>query len=554
MRRSIAFPSRFLIRASALTLAIAAVLEAGACSASPAVTVSRAGESSEPVRALELGVARTNPEASAEHATPAPAANSGGGTSTTKTDEIKPLDRALATVDANEIRSDVFFIASDLMEGRDTPSRGLQLAARYFRARLERLGWKPGAKDGYFYTYPLTQKRLDEAQSSAQISAGERKVSLMLGTDYYLSSSFDLFDSKLDAPLVWCGEGSAAELEKAAPKGKWAVCIDAGQSGFRLSKDARTAGAVGLVMIEAKQAKEPYSLRFGRTLDDLRKGGASYPAKKIEGADEKPREERSARIYVARTAFERVMALVNRTSDSLQPGDDLGLSLEETRKLDGSGSIQVENVCGFWPGKDPLLAKEVILVTAHYDHEGINRKGEVMNGADDNGSGSCGLLALAEALAAYGPMERSVMIMWMSGEEKGLWGSRAWNENPYLPEGCKAICDINIDMIGRNEPEKLLITPTSARKEFNGLVRLADSLAALEGFPKLGSADEYYERSDHYNFAKKGMPVAFLFSDVHADYHKSTDDPEKLDYDKIHRVVRLVVRMVDGLQGAKLDL
>jgi hypothetical protein len=104
-------------------------------------------------------------------------------------------------------------------------------------------------------------------------------------------------------------------------------------------------------------------------------------------------------------------------------------------------------------------------------------------------------------------------------------------------------------MIGRNAPDKLLITPTSAHKAYNGLVKLAEKVAPLEGFPALGSADEYWDRSDHRNFSVNlKIPVAFLFSDVHEDYHEPTDDPEKIDYDKIRRVARTVVRLIGELQ------
>jgi Zn-dependent M28 family amino/carboxypeptidase len=152
-------------------------------------------------------------------------------------------------------------------------------------------------------------------------------------------------------------------------------------------------------------------------------------------------------------------------------------------------------------------------------------------------------------------MRRSVLLTWVSGEEKGLWGSEAWTKKPSLPAGHRAVCNINIDMIGRNAPGKLLITPTKALKEYNGLTRLAESLAPSEGFPSLGSCDDYWARSDHMNFARNlGIPVAFLFSDVHADYHQPSDTPDKIDYDKIGRVTRLVLRMLDGLQDDQLEL
>jgi Zn-dependent M28 family amino/carboxypeptidase len=152
-------------------------------------------------------------------------------------------------------------------------------------------------------------------------------------------------------------------------------------------------------------------------------------------------------------------------------------------------------------------------------------------------------------LTKYGPMRRSVMIMWVAGEEKGLWGSAAWTRNPTLPEGYKAVADINIDMIGRNAPEKLTVTPSAEHESYNFLSKLAVKLSPEEGFPTLDSADQYYTRSDHYNFVQAGIPATFLFAGVHEDYHRPTDDPEKIDYDKIRRVVRLVFRMLADLQN-----
>ena len=233
-------------------------------------------------------------------------------------------------------------------------------------------------------------------------------------------------------------------------------------------------------------------------------------------------------------------------------GQALEFTFRESHGVNEGEGTHLENVCGIWPGTD--LKDEVIILSAHYDHVGVTG-GEIFNGADDNGSGTCGLLAVAEALTHYGPMRRTIMLMWVSAEEKGLLGSAAWTKNPWLPEGMKAIANVNIDMIGRNAPAQLHITPTSEHDAYNGLTKVAERNAPLEGFPVLGSADAYWNRSDHANFSRNmGLPVAFLFSDVHEDYHKSTDTPDKIDYDKIRRVSRLVVRMLHDLQADQLDL
>lgn len=461
---------------------------------------------------------------------------------------------ALETVSAEEIKADVYFIAGDELGGRDTPSEGLKVAARFLRSRLERLGWKPGAKDGYLYEYPLEHKVLDEAATRIDWEGKGASGQLKFGTDYFLSTVFDVADLSTSAPVVFAGNGSKDDLGSARVEGKWALVFDPGTEVRDLSRNARRAKAKGLIVTPGPEYKgEDYAQRFASALERQRRGTVSWPAKPGAKAEDEERGPRDVfpMILLARPAAEALLAVSKKPATPAK-GADLGVTLTETRRLAGEGGkILVENVCGFWPGSDPVLAKECVILSAHYDHIGVI-KGEVHNGADDNGSGTSTMLAVAEALTQYGPLKRSVMIMWVSGEEKGLWGSKAFSENPWFPEGVKPVANVNIDMVGRNGPEKLLVTPTRERsKDYNDLVKIAEKLAPLEGFPKLGSADQYYERSDHYMFAKLGIPVMFLFSDVHEDYHKAGDDPEKLDYDKIQRVSRLVLRMLDAFDEEK---
>ncbi len=468
------------------------------------------------------------------------------------------LESALATVSADEIRSDLYFIASDELEGRDTPSAGLKIAARFLRARLQRLGWQPGAKDGYFYTWQLEKKGLDADKCHVEFGG----QSLTLGKEYYLSGFGVNVAREASGSIVCLGEAKAEDVEKLDVEGKWVLVLDREQDLGQLRRDLGRKKIAGFVYLPAADYKgKPYAERFGSDLARQKEGRVS-PAR--TEPEEKPAESDrprgAASIYLVPETKAAFLAAAGVKEEALTTGKTLALELKETRALLGQGGlVDVENVCGFWPGSDPALKHEMVIVSAHYDHVGVQR-GVIYNGADDNGSGTCTLLALAEGLKQYGPMRRSVLLLWVCGEEKGLWGSDAWNKHPFLPEGCKPVADINIDMVGRNAPEKLLITPTEKHKSYSFLTKLAESLAPLEGFhgpkdgdPPLGSADEYWQRSDHYNFVKAGIPAAFLFSDVHVDYHQPTDDPDKIDYDKVHRAARLVLRMLDGLQNDKID-
>ena len=471
----------------------------------------------------------------------------GGG----PTERAAALAAALDSVKPQNISSDLYFFASDELGGRDTPSEGLRVAARFLRSRLQRLGFQPGARnDSYFYEYELESPQLDGERSWLEIEGGGATRKLAFAKDYFFSGrGREIADATTRGPVVFGGEGDT--LDSLDLSESWVLCVDNGKSPRRLGRDAEETAAIGLIVIPGPAYEgKPFLERYGPGAERaLQSGGRPRP---VQGRRPASGRDMFPVIYIAADAAKGLVP------EGTQPGARLPLQITDVRARAGQngGRIAVENVCGFWPGSDPVLKNEVIILSAHYDHVGIRSEdGDVYNGADDNGSGSCGLLAVAEALKNYGPLRRSVLLLWVSGEEKGLWGSYAWTQDPYLPDGAKPICDINIDMIGRNAPDKLLITPTSEHKSFNGLSKLAMRLAPQEGFPVLGSADEYWSRSDHMNFnVQLHIPVAFLFSDVHEDYHQVTDTADKIDYDKVHRVVRLVVRMLDELQGDELEL
>lgn len=471
-----------------------------------------------------------------------------------ETERAPALSRALRSVKAENISADLHFLASDALGGRDTPSEELDVAAHFLRARLQRLGFQPGGeKGGFFHEYPLDSTAMDADASKATFGS----TRLTLGKDYYIGAPWIYEGSDVSGEVVSIGTGDVDEFDELDLTGKWAMFLDVEGRGTRaLNRRVTDRGAIGLLVVQsAKYEGDPLTERFGGDrFETLIRGTTNYA-----GGGSRMRSRRSTPTsFLTRETTETLLAecvgFDGSKDDWFPPvGAATGVTFHEVRALaaDG-GQVMVKNVCGFWPGSGEELSKDVIIVSAHYDHVG-RRGGETYNGADDNGSGTSGLLAVAEALAAYGPLDRSVLLIWVSGEERGLWGSKAWSSDPTLPEGYRAVANLNMDMIGRNAPDELFITPTREHEQYNVLTEVALELAPLEGFPTLDSADEYYHRSDQAEFAKLGIPVAFLFAGVHEDYHQPSDTPDKIDYDKLSRVTRLIVRLLDRIQDMPLE-
>ena len=188
------------------------------------------------------------------------------------------------------------------------------------------------------------------------------------------------------------------------------------------------------------------------------------------------------------------------------------------------------------------MRAEAIVYSAHMDHVGKRMDGDVVNGADDNASGSAGLLAIASAYAkADRRPRRSVIFLSVSGEELGLWGSQYYSDHSTWQLD-KLVANINTDMIGRSGPEsgpmQVTVTPSYRHPKFSTIVRDSAAFAESMGVT-FSSGDKYYARSDHYNFAKKGIPVVFFCNGEHEDYHQVTDHAEKLDGAKMERIARL---------------
>ncbi|MFT7678588.1 MAG: hypothetical protein ACI8QC_002581 [Planctomycetota bacterium] len=470
-----------------------------------------------------------------------------------------PLERALAAIKPASAKADLYFLADDAMGGRDTPSQGLEIAGQYLVSRVSRLGFTPLGRDGWFWEYPLSQRKLDASRTLLEATGPQGTIVGRIGHEIFPERSSHLTAWEASGGVVFIGDGDKQILEDTDVSGYWVWMADPSKSLRRVARRAEEAGAQGLLVSPAEDySGKPYSQRFGSLAERFFKGYVGQSkfdpetGRAIQPAP-KPAAEQAFPVVMATPDFTRALLAGAGLSDWPKVGKSVDLQLHDRRAM-VAPAISARNVCALWPGSDPLLKNEVIVVSAHYDHVGEREDGTIFNGADDNGSGTTGVLQLAEALAAHGPLQRSVLLMWVSGEEKGLWGSEAWTRDPHLLEGQRVIANINIDMIGRTQPGELYITPTREHRAFNAVAAAAYGAAQLEGFPELLSQDADWARSDHKNFDQHlKVPVAFLSAGDHPDYHKPTDTPDKIDFDKLCRVARTVTRMLVDLAEADVN-
>jgi Zn-dependent M28 family amino/carboxypeptidase len=238
----------------------------------------------------------------------------------------------------------------------------------------------------------------------------------------------------------------------------------------------------------------------------------------------------------------------------LKPGGDSGTYIQRyilsvpasivktASKLDYD-PYSAPNSVGILPGTDPVLRDEYIVVSAHMDHVGVNgayAKDSIWNGADDDASGTAGVLALAEAFA-QAPPKRSMIFLTVSGEEHGLWGSAWFAAHPPVPID-KIVANLNLDMIGRNWKDSIVVIGIehSDLGETVAKVTTAHPELGITPAPDPWPQENFFGRSDHFNFARRGVPALFFFNGVHADYHQPSDSPDKIDAEKESRVVRFI--------------
>ncbi|MBG43994.1 MAG: peptidase M28 [Aequorivita sp.] len=281
------------------------------------------------------------------------------------------------------------------------------------------------------------------------------------------------------------------------------------------------------------------------TAQDLKKHLYIYAGDEMEGRMTGSKGQKMASEYIRTFYKKEGIAAAPGTNDYFQ-------EVPESYFAGKREPRSSENVVAYIKGSEK--PEEVIVISAHLDHVGMDKEGNVFNGADDDGSGTVSIMEIAQAFQKAvkdgHPPKRSILFLHVTGEEIGLYGSRYYTENPLFPLE-NTVCDLNIDMIGRIDPDKkenpnyiYLIGSNKLSQELQDVSsEVNEKYTQLELDYKYDDPDDpnrFYYRSDHYNFAKNNVPIIFYFNGVHEDYHKITDTPDKIEYDLMAKRAQLI--------------
>jgi len=477
---------------------------------------------------------------------------------------------ALGAVTAEELRRDLYAFADDSMRGRETGTEDATRAMRFLVGRLTQLGLEPAGDSGFAQRVPM-QKEVFGPGTRIEVEEGGAVRPVKIGTEVVpllnLGAGVPPTKRSADGELVFVGYG----LSLAKPKrddfaglslqGKVVVVVNGAPAGVDSAKreELEGQGAISqrLAQILPQRPAAVIILLAGKGAE-LFEQSAPQIERAVAlrtNAPEVPESERQIPMILL-----GIPIVGSPLLPTGWPADDKAQVL---RGRQFKAQIQQEktpitgyNVVAIVRGSDPALAATYVAFGAHYDHVGVVRPtagDSIANGADDDGSGSMALLAIARVMQ-QAPVKppRSVLFVWHVGEEKGLLGSSWFTEHPTVPID-SIVAQINADMIGRNADSLLYVVgPVAApNNQSKRLGAILDSVNATltprftinREMDNPNHPEHIYERSDHYNYAKKGIPIVFITTGLHDDYHKVSDEPRKIEYAKMARVTRLMVEL-----------
>lgn len=478
----------------------------------------------------------------------------------------EPIPEAQA-IDAGALAEDIAWLADDAREGRGLGTAGLRAAAEYLAAGFREAGFEPSGDEGSFFQPFEMPVSIRVQESELQLHGASDLDPLRPGEDFAALLSSE--DGDADSQLVFTGYGitDAAsgydDYRDLDVDGKLVLVLDALPGGE--APPIETERGAGLMsrafkLLNARQHGAA-GLLLAPSVDDLE----GLPAG-AGGAGRNPTLTSSGilALAVSREAAERLVesgggqslaGLQASIDESSRPASRLlpGTRVRARVRVERSRGT-VQNVIARFPGADPELASQAVVIGAHYDHLGAGeygtlapeRRGEIHNGADDNASGAAGLLALARAFASRPRPRRSLILAAFTGEEAGLVGSTRYVESPPVPIH-DTVAMINLDMIGRPREGRVIVFGAESSPRFADLVRGAAEGAALRVRIRSGASGP----SDQLSFYEKGVPVLSLFTGIHDEYHTPDDDADSIDAAGSAEILRLVYRTAAALLGAE---
>ncbi|GAB3826285.1 hypothetical protein GCM10028895_36980 [Pontibacter rugosus] len=482
------------------------------------------------------------------------------------------------TITAADLSKHLTIIASDEYEGRNTGEKGQKMAAEYIAREFREDGLtgpvQSNTTNPYYQTFDLEKSQWGDGH----ITVGKEKY-LMMQDFFVLGSS--PFQTEQAVDVVFAGYGiddaKYSDFNNLDVTGKVLVVLAGEPKGpngnylisgtdkasdwgndYRSKRNAATKRGAKAVMIVTGTNPGEFN-----SLTQRYKAYASRPSIGLKSSNE---SQSTATMFISPVAGASLLGtttekLLNYNTQVAQAGKPVASNFTAAKDVKikterNAEPLATENVLGYIEGTDKK--EEVVVVTAHYDHVGVDESLEgdkIFNGANDDGSGTVAVLEVAEAFAqakkdGFGP-RRSILFMTVTGEEKGLLGSEYYSENPIFPLE-NTVADVNIDMIGRMdfEHEKTndsnYIYVIGADKLSSELHQINEQMNEKYVNLKLdytfndeNDPNRFYYRSDHYNFAKHGIPIVFYFNGVHADYHKPSDEVDKILFDSAEKVARL---------------
>ncbi|NOS56713.1 MAG: M28 family peptidase [Cyclobacteriaceae bacterium] len=455
-----------------------------------------------------------------------------------------PAAKYASLITTADLKDNLSILASDALEGRKTGTRGQKMAAAFISNHFEQLGLTAPVNGSYYMPVDL----YSVAPADIYVKAGVSKYSNFNEIMYYGSADSD---GEIVADIVFVGKGREEDYANLIVKDK-AVALQSDPLSFSIMSGLRKPVALarekGAKMVFIIPAGKPDEFKtFAAQMQGFLSGGNLTLTKPD------PTSPNKGIFFLNQTAAEKVF---NTTAAKLAAAAAAEPAKKMLAKVKlGKVSYQVamnitavksENILGYMEGTDKK--DELVVITAHFDHIGKNPgegKDVINNGADDDGSGTVSVLQMAKAFAqakkdGKGP-RRSILFMTVTGEEQGLFGSEYYSEHPVFPLA-NTVVDINIDMIGRRDPEhkdkpdyvyvigadKL----SSELQEINERTnRENEKLEFDYTYNDENHPTNLYKRSDHWNFAKKGIPIVFFFDGIHEDYHQVSDEISKIEFD-----------------------